>query len=293
VKPVLQLALDFVDNHRALGVAAEGVAGGADWLEVGTPLLKAEGLDAVRALRDAHPGHVIVCDTKTMDAGRAEMESAAKAGADYATVLGAASDSTVRESIEAGKNYGIKVLVDLVNVADPVARAREADEWGAAVVGVHCPIDRQMEGFDPFETLRAVASAVAIPVAVAGGINSETAAEAVRCGASVVVVGGAISKAPDAEEAARQLKRVLESGVAEQTELFKRGGAEDLRELLQRPSVPNISERLPPYAPSSRACGSWSGAFTWSGARSPCAPTPATGRSPSRRSTRRRRATSS
>ena len=242
MKPVLQLALDFVDNHRALGVAAEAVKGGADWLEVGTPLLKSEGLDAVRKLRDAFPDHVVVCDTKTMDAGRAEMESAAKAGAHYATVLGAASDSTLRECIETGKNYGIKVIVDLVNVADPVARARQADEWGAAVVGVHCPIDQQMEGFDPFETLRAVAVAIGIPVAVAGGINSETAAKAVACGASIVIVGGAISKAPDAEEATRQLKRVIESGVAEQTELFKRGGAGDLRELLMRPSVPNISD---------------------------------------------------
>ena len=107
---------------------------------------------------------------------------------------------------------------------------------------MHCPIDQQMEGFDPFDTLRAVAEAVDIPVACAGGINSETAATAVACGASVVIVGGAISKAPDAEEATRQIKRVMETGVGERTELFKRGGAGDLRELLMRPSVPNISD---------------------------------------------------
>jgi 3-hexulose-6-phosphate synthase/6-phospho-3-hexuloisomerase len=242
MRPVLQLALDFVDLHRALGAAREGAAGGVDWLEVGTPLLKAEGLDAVRKLREEFPQLKLVCDTKTMDAGRTEMECAAKAGADYATVLGAASDATVRESIEAGRNYGIGVAVDLVNVADPVARARQAEEWGAALVGVHCPIDQQMEGADPFDTLRAVAEAVSIPVSVAGGIKSETAARAVASGASVVVVGGAITKAPDAAEAAAQLKRVMESGEAEATELFKRGGMAELRELLARPSVPNISD---------------------------------------------------
>ena len=37
-KPILQLALDFVDLDRALKAAEESVAGGADWLEVGTPL---------------------------------------------------------------------------------------------------------------------------------------------------------------------------------------------------------------------------------------------------------------
>jgi 3-hexulose-6-phosphate synthase/6-phospho-3-hexuloisomerase len=242
VKPVLQLALDFVDLHRALGVAREAVRGGAQWLEVGTPLLKAEGLEAVRRLRAEFPEQTLVCDTKTMDAGRVEMEAAAKAGADVATVLGAASDATLRECIEAGRNYGIRVAVDLVSLADPVARARQADAWGAALVGVHCPIDQQMEGRDPFEVLRAVAEAVAIPVAVAGGINSETAATALAAGASVVVVGGAISKAPDAEEAARQILRVMESGAAEPTELFKRGGEAELRALLGKPSVPNISD---------------------------------------------------
>ncbi len=242
MKPVLQLALDFVDLHRALGVAREAAAGGVDWIEVGTPLLKAEGLAAVRALRAEFPNVTLVCDTKTMDAGRIEMESAAKAGADVATVLGAAPDATIRECIEAGRNYGIRVAVDLVEVADPVARARQAAEWGAALVGVHCPIDRQMEGRDPFEALRAVAAAVAIPVSVAGGIQSESAALAVRAGASVIVVGGAITKAEDAEAATRALKRVIATGVPEATTLFRRGGAEELAELLSRPSVPNISD---------------------------------------------------
>ncbi|MCZ6786266.1 MAG: DUF561 domain-containing protein [Planctomycetota bacterium] len=242
MEPVLQLALDFVDLHRALGVAREAARGGVDWLEVGTPLLKSEGLDAVRKLRDEFPGTTIVCDTKTMDAGRVEIEAAAKAGAGVATVLGAAPDATVRECIEASRTYGIRLAVDLVNVADPVARAKQAAEWGAAYVGVHCPIDQQMEGKDPFETLRAVAEAVAIPVSVAGGINSETAATAVAAGASVVVVGGAITKAEDAEDATRQIKRVMGTGVAEGTALFKRGGAEMIRELLDAPSVPNISD---------------------------------------------------
>ncbi|MHC4550814.1 MAG: 3-hexulose-6-phosphate synthase [Planctomycetota bacterium] len=242
MKPALQIALDFVDLHRALGVAREAARGGVDWLEIGTPLLKAEGLEAVRKLRAEFAGHTIVCDTKTMDAGRVEMEAAAKAGADVATVLAAAPDATVRECIEAGRNYGIRVAVDLVNAADPVARARQAAEWGAALVGVHCPIDQQMEGKDPFAVLRAVADAVQIPVSVAGGLNSETAGQAVAAGASVIVVGGAISKAEDAEAAARQIKRVMETGVAERTALFKRGGAEQVRELLAMPSVPNISD---------------------------------------------------
>ena len=100
-RPLVQVALDFVDLPRALEVAREAVAGGADWIEAGTPLIKAEGLGAVRALKAEFPGHIIVADMKTMDAGRTEVEYAAKAGADVVGVLGAASDSTIRECAEA------------------------------------------------------------------------------------------------------------------------------------------------------------------------------------------------
>ena len=55
MKPVLQLALDFVDLPRALQVAEEAVAGGVDWLEAGTPLIKSEGLQACASSRPAGP----------------------------------------------------------------------------------------------------------------------------------------------------------------------------------------------------------------------------------------------
>jgi 3-hexulose-6-phosphate synthase/6-phospho-3-hexuloisomerase len=239
----LQLALDFVDLHRAVRAAEEGVAGGVDWLEVGTPLLKAEGLGAVRALRARFPGVPIVCDAKTMDAGRLELEAAAKAGATVGTVLGVASDATLEECVEAGRNYGIQVLVDLLGHPDPVGRAKFAESIGADYVNVHCPIDEQMRGKDPFEALRAVAGAVSIPVTVAGGITAATAPRAVAAGASVVIVGGAITKAPDATAAARGLVEALRTGVAGASTTAARGVTdEDVRRILLEVSTPNISD---------------------------------------------------
>lgn len=266
---LLQVALDFVDTSRALKCAREAAAGGADLLEVGTPLLKAEGLSAVRALRSEFPSLPIVCDAKTMDAGRAEVEMAAKAGASIATVLGVASDATVQECIEAGRNYGIRVYVDLLGHPDPAARAKQAEAWGAAFVGVHCPIDEQMSGQDPFDRLRRVASAVSIPVAVAGGIHSESAADAVAAGASVVIVGGFISKAEDATAATRTIRKAIDERTRVATTLFKRGGSDaEVREILSRVSVANVSDafhRRPPLpdvravVPGARA---WGPAYT-------------------------------
>jgi len=241
----LQLALDQVDLPRALLAAHEAARAGPLILEIGTPLLKAEGLDAVRRLREAFPKHDIVCDAKTMDAGRLELETAAKAGATIATVLGVASDSTIHECVEAGRNYGIRVLVDLLGCADPVARAVFAAEAGADLVNVHCPIDEQVQGRDPFDTLRLVRAAVAIPVSVAGGITARTAPEAIAAGADVVIVGGAITKARDAEQATAALLQAMATGVPGESEVAERGSSEEeIRRIFASVSTPNVSDAM-------------------------------------------------
>jgi 3-hexulose-6-phosphate synthase/6-phospho-3-hexuloisomerase len=239
----VQVALDFVDISRAMKVAEAAVAGGADILEAGTPLIKSEGLNAVRALREKFPNARIVADMKTMDAGRIEMEMAAKAGADLAVVLGGASDSTIEECVKAGRNYGIEVGVDMIGVADPVARAVQCARWGVSVVGIHVPIDEQMRGgADPFGTLRAVRKAVSLPVAVAGGLNSESVVDAIEAGADILVVGGAISKAADPEAATREIVNAATTRRKIKTELYRRVGVEQIREILEKVSTPNISD---------------------------------------------------
>jgi len=242
--PILQVALDFVDLERALQVAAEAVEGGADWLEAGTPLIKSEGLNAVRALRQRFPQHTVVADMKTMDAGRAEVEVAAKAGANIIDVLGAASDATVAECVDAANNYGAEIVVDLIEVHDPVERARAAEAAGAHYVSVHTAIDVQMKGGDPFEKLKLVVNAVNIPVAVAGGVNSETAARAIESGARIVIVGGAITKSADARGAAAEIKQAMLTGEAVQSDLYKRVDLANVRDVLKRVSTANISDAM-------------------------------------------------
>jgi len=242
--PVLQVALDFINLSQAMRAAREAVAGGAMWVEAGTPLVKSEGMAAIRALRQEFPALTVVADLKIMDAGRVEVEMAAKAGANVVTVLGVASDETIAECVEAGRNYDARVQVDLIGCESPVERARRAEELGAAIIGIHTAIDEQMVGAGPLDTLRAVREAVSCRVAVAGGINSETAPEAVAAGADIVIVGGAVIKAPDAAEAARVIVAAMRSGEAVATELFKRGGAEELRDMFMRCSAANISDAM-------------------------------------------------
>ncbi|HKE02275.1 MAG TPA: orotidine 5'-phosphate decarboxylase / HUMPS family protein [Planctomycetota bacterium] len=245
----LQVALDFLELSRAIKCAREAVAGGAELLEVGTPLLKSEGLDAVRKLRAEfptakHPTLRIVCDTKTMDAGRVEFEGAAKAGAAIATVLAGAADSTIRDCVEAGRNYGIQVEADLINVADPVERARQCDALGVDIVGVHVGIDEQMRGRDPFDLLRKVRTVVACEIAVAGGITSETAAAAAEAGADIVIVGGAITKAEDAAGASKAVVAALRSRRAVESRYFRRVTDDRVADVLKLVSTPNLSDAM-------------------------------------------------
>jgi 3-hexulose-6-phosphate synthase/6-phospho-3-hexuloisomerase len=102
----------------------------------------------------------------------------------------------------------------------------------------------QMRGASPFANLKAVASALRIPVAVAGGINSETAPEAVKAGAGIVIVGGAINKAPDAKAAAQLILKAMASGVPVATQLYKRGDETGIAEVLRKTSAADVTEAL-------------------------------------------------
>lgn len=247
MKPILQVALDFLELSRALKMAREAAAGGAAWIEAGTPLIKSEGLESIRALRREFPKHYLIADLKTLDAGRAEFEAASKAGANCATVCATDSDSTILECIEAGRNYGIDVCVDLLGLRGQAAidLAKKCEEWGAHHVGLHLPIDDQMRGLDVTEQLRSIRPHVRMPIAVAGGINSETAASIVKAGADICIVGGAITKSADAAGATRAILQAMETGVAIATDLYKRGSTdEDLRRILAKVSAPNVSDAM-------------------------------------------------
>src|SRR5256712_8282377 len=212
MEPVLQVALDHMHLKRALLAAKEAVDGGADWLEAGTPLVKSEGIEVVRQLKKSFPGKTIVADLKTMDTGAFEVEIAAKAGADVITVMGVTDDATIEEAVKAARRYGAKIMVDLMRVEDKPRRARELEKLGVDYLNLHVSIDEQMIARTPLEELRAVAKASGIPVAVAGGLNSETVAQAVEAGASIIIVGGAIIKAAKIAAAGPTLTKAVADG---------------------------------------------------------------------------------
>ncbi|PKK85617.1 MAG: bifunctional hexulose-6-phosphate synthase/ribonuclease regulator [Thermoplasmata archaeon HGW-Thermoplasmata-1] len=242
-KPILQLALDLLNLENAIAIAEEAKES-VDWIEAGTPLIKSEGMNAIRQLKQRFPDKVIVADMKTMDTGAFETEMAAKAGADVVCVLGASDDSTIEEAVRAARRYGAKIMVDLIGVADKAGRVAQAKSLGADYACFHLGIDAQMRGESAIEQLRLVASSAELPLAAAGGLNSETVADAIGAGASIAIIGGAITKAEDVAAAAKMIRHAMDSKTLVRTEFFKKYSASELVDAFSRVSSPNVSDAM-------------------------------------------------
>ena len=202
---ILQVALDLTDIEQAMSIAEKAARGGAHWLEVGTPLIKKEGMRAVELMKRRFHDRKIVADLKTMDTGALEVEMAARHGADVVSILGVADDKTIKDAVEVARRYGIRVMVDLIGVKDKVKRAKELEKMGVHYILVHTGIDEQAQGKNPLEDLEKVVKAVNVPVAVAGGLNLETIPKVIELGATIIIVGGAITRADDPEDVTRKI----------------------------------------------------------------------------------------
>ncbi|PRD48542.1 3-hexulose-6-phosphate synthase [Sphingobacterium haloxyli] len=206
----LQVAIDLLTTEAALELAAK-VAPYVDIIELGTPLIKAEGLKVVTAMKNAHPEKLVFADMKTADTGALEAEIAFKAGADLVTVMGTVDDATIKGAVESAKKYGKQVVVDTIGVKDRVKRAKEVTAFGVAFVELHAGLDEQALPGYSVETLINEGREAQVPFSVAGGVNLNTIKDVVAAGATVAVAGGAIYGAKDPAEAAKALKEAMEA----------------------------------------------------------------------------------
>ncbi len=249
--PILQAALDLTELKRAVQIGKEAVSGGADWIEVGTPLIKSEGMNAVRTLKGVFPENTIVADMKIADTGTLEVEMAAKAGADVVCVLASSDNSVIEEAVRAGNLYGVKIAADLLNVTNALERSLELEKMGVDILIAHVGIDQQMKGMDTLSLLKEIAGRVNLPIGAAGGLDAKSAGEAVRNGASILLVGGNITKAADVKAAAAEVKR---SAVEAYESLSKTASVnesavhkdldEEIHEILMQVSAPNVTDAM-------------------------------------------------
>ncbi|MEM2706194.1 MAG: orotidine 5'-phosphate decarboxylase / HUMPS family protein [Ignisphaera sp.] len=213
-KPLLQVALDFVDLEEALRVATRVVDAGAHIVEIGTPLVKTFGFLALDRIKDVSKNNLVIVDLKTVDATELEFSAYLSKGVDGVTLLGIVDEDVVQDALNLCRRYGSALIVDMIYTPNPVDKALRLAELGVDVVAMHLGVDVQKKrGLTARELLKEVAEVAAsdVIVMVAGGIKPHEVVMFVSHGARIIVIGSAITRDPDPYKATLAALNILKS----------------------------------------------------------------------------------
>src|SRR6476661_1373894 len=149
-----QISVDVATVEQGLGVAAAALAGGANIVEMGTPLLKNEGIShVVPAFRRKFPEALLLADMKTMDGGGFEARAVYAGGGNILDFLALAGVATAKaicgvrdEFRRAGADLPRLAFADImVPHQGPAAQAGDVAlrmlEAGVDGVGIHLQSD--------------------------------------------------------------------------------------------------------------------------------------------------------
>jgi len=208
-KPILQLALDYVDLAPALAMA-QLLHKEVEAIEIGTPLTKAAGMLAVSTVRHLCPDNIILADVKSPDVGGLEAKICFDAGADWMTVLGAAPLDTVRLAFaEAAGRPGKEMFIELTGIRDIMERAKEWRDIGVERMVYHRGWDEgnasRVWGENDLETITKLIQ-MGYKVSVAGGLGLEMVKFFKGVDISVFIIGRAIREDADPIAAARRFR---------------------------------------------------------------------------------------
>ncbi len=195
------LSLDLISLEDALKIARLAVKAGFKEIEVGTPLIKSEGMTSVRSMREEFPESKIFADMKTMDTGALEAGLAFESGADIMSVMAAAPNETIREAVKKADEVRKEVLVDTLGLKDVVSRLKEIADMGIHRICLHRGIDEGI--FGEYELLDSLKE-MDVKLGIAGGVNASTISNVMKK-ADFVMVGRAITKSDNPGNAARDI----------------------------------------------------------------------------------------
>ena len=211
--PLLQLALDYISLPKAIAMASL-VAPEVDIIEIGTPLCKAAGLDAIRSIREICPDKLILADFKAPDVGGLEAAMAFGAGADMMTVIGGAALATVEQALAVAREQGKEMLMELTGVrsGEILERAAEWHQIGVERIVYHREWDAQAAGrqwaqSDKDTICRLID--MGFKITVTGGLTLELLPFFADLPVSVLICGRSIREASDPRAAAHQMRQSI------------------------------------------------------------------------------------
>jgi 3-hexulose-6-phosphate synthase len=212
-----QISVDVATVEQGLAVAGAALAGGVTLVEMGTPLLKNQGVsNVVPAFRRKFPEALLLADMKTMDGGAFEARAVytgggnivdflALAGVDTAKAICAVRDEFRRADPDLPRLVFSDIMVPHQGPAAPALEvaARMLDA-GVDAVGIHLQADARRANPTLIESqlLENVARAIfdrvgnAAPVQVVGGLTVAQAKSLAQAGLRAFVISGNLGQ-PD------------------------------------------------------------------------------------------------
>jgi 3-hexulose-6-phosphate synthase len=212
-----QISVDVGTLELGLRVASAALAGGISIVEMGTPLLKNEGVSkVVPAFRRKFPDALLLADMKTMDGGAGEargvyagggniIDFLALAGVDTAKAICAVRDEFRQTDPELPRLAFADILVPHQGpAAQAVEVALRMLEAGVDAVGVHLQADARRADATLIKNdylgdmARAIFERVgkAAPVQVVGGLSVAQAKRLANAGLRAFVISGNLGQ-PD------------------------------------------------------------------------------------------------
>jgi len=169
-------------------------------IEVGTPLIKAYGVDAIIQIKSWWSWKVkisgkkfdpyVVADLKTMDRGATEVEIAYSGDADAAIALGTAPIETLNIFIEKCRELKIDAMIDMMNIDFSLQVLRELKNLPDVVI-LHRGVDEEEfnpESEIPYHEIHRIKENYDILVSVAGGDTIQEVQRAIFNDADIVIV---------------------------------------------------------------------------------------------------------
>ena len=212
--PYIQLAIDIPDQQKVKRVF-EQISSAISpqlLLEIGTPLLKNEGLvNMVPMVRQFSPDSYIIADLKTLDVGKLEVNLCHDTGADACVVSGLAPIATIRSFISECAELGIDSWLDTLGTdfSDIEAKVQTLETFPDVIV-VHRGIDEELSGkSSPWDMIQKIKSITPGLVASAGGINLSNIQEPNKFGADIFIIGRAIYQAKNPGEELEEYYSVI------------------------------------------------------------------------------------
>ncbi|WP_456487482.1 bifunctional 5,6,7,8-tetrahydromethanopterin hydro-lyase/3-hexulose-6-phosphate synthase [Candidatus Alkanophaga liquidiphilum] len=214
--PYLQVALD-IPNWSGMRTVVEQLPRSDHLIiEAGTPLIKKYGLGIIEKIKEIRPETFVVADIKVLDTGNLETRLVADAGADAVVISALAPLKTIKKALEEARKTGICAVIDTLNVSDPVEFAETLQAGGLVpdVIELHRAIDVEANEAHAWGNIPAIKEKLEKTlVAVAGGIREENAADALKAGADILVVGRGITNAKDVEGVCRRFLRLMKEEI--------------------------------------------------------------------------------